>query len=262
MNILSTSVPTAIQLEALDGLAQACCIHDNIRLSYPTEESGDHCCHYLLYEADGTLAAALALIFLDDGYAACSAFTNPAFRRLGYFSRLLHAALDSGADGDEFDILFASNDACPDTLAVLDALGAELEGWEHQMELVLAPPTDTSPIHAGLSLTECRRTAPGDPTVQTDYEAEWTLLEHGALVGQCLITPVSDSCVCLHHVEIASAFRHKGYGTSFMALLLPRLAQTGIRKILLQVSGDNPAALALYKKTGFRLTETLSFYSY
>lgn len=262
MNILSTSAPTALQLEALDALAQACCIHDNLRLSYPTDESGEHCCHYLLYEADGTLAAALAMMFLDDGYAACSAFTDPAFRRRGYFSRLLHTALDAGADGDEYDIVFAISGSCPDTMAVLEALGAELESREHQMELVLAPPTDASPIHAGLSLTECRQTAPSDPTVQTDCESEWTLLEHGAPVGQCLITPVSASCVCLHHVEIAASYRRKGYGTRFMALLLPRLAQAGIRKILLQVSGDNPAALALYKKTGFRLTETLSFYSY
>mgnify|MGYP005804173691 FL=1 len=32
--------------------------------------------------------------------------------------------------------------------------------------------------------------------------------------------------------------------------------------VLLQVSGDNAVALRLYEKTGFRITETLSYYLY
>jgi ribosomal protein S18 acetylase RimI-like enzyme len=44
--------------------------------------------------------------------------------------------------------------------------------------------------------------------------------------------------------------------------LFALLAAAGIKKVILQVSGDNAAALALYKKTGFRITETLSYYLY
>ncbi|WP_243134402.1 GNAT family N-acetyltransferase [Enterocloster asparagiformis] len=36
----------------------------------------------------------------------------------------------------------------------------------------------------------------------------------------------------------------------------------GISTLTLQVSGDNLPALRLYKKTGFHITETLSYYLY
>ena len=36
----------------------------------------------------------------------------------------------------------------------------------------------------------------------------------------------------------------------------------GIRTLTLQVSGQNLGALALYKKTGFRIRDTLSYYLY
>ena len=38
--------------------------------------------------------------------------------------------------------------------------------------------------------------------------------------------------------------------------------RTRLTAVSLQVSGENEPALALYKKTGFRITETLSFYLY
>ena len=47
-----------------------------------------------------------------------------------------------------------------------------------------------------------------------------------------------------------------------LALLLPALASQGFQTALLQVAGDNMPAIALYKKTGFRITETLCCYLY
>ena len=44
---------------------------------------------------------------------------------------------------------------------------------------------------------------------------------------------------------------------------LLRLApDMGLSAITLQVSGDNTPAVNLYKKTGFHITETLSYYLY
>jgi ribosomal protein S18 acetylase RimI-like enzyme len=44
--------------------------------------------------------------------------------------------------------------------------------------------------------------------------------------------------------------------------LFALLAAAGIKKVILQVSGGNDSALALYKKAGFRITETLLYYLY
>lgn len=65
-----------------------------------------------------------------------------------------------------------------------------------------------------------------------------------------------------HHVEIVPEYRNRGYGTAFLLLLLPALSKEGFQKAVLQVSGDNAAAIALYKKTGFSVTKTLSYYFY
>ncbi len=251
MQIIETSSLSETQIHEIARLTKACCTYDKIRLTYPYDESGDTCRHYLLYEANGSLSACLAMLPLDGGAAECSAFTHPACRRQGYFSRLLKAAMERY---DDYDILFGVPESCLAAREVLSALGAELESREHQMELVLPKSPSIPACHAGLTLISSRKTAPP--------ATEWTLMKDNTPVGRCLISPVSGTCACLHHLEIEEPFRQKGYGSSFLALLLPHIAAAGIRKIILQVSGNNPAAMALYQKTGFRITETLSFYCY
>ena len=96
----------------------------------------------------------------------------------------------------------------------------------------------------------------------------------------------------LYGFEVERSQRGKGYGTSFLQTVLVGLfsdtenlltdlytgrtvsdtpvavsSRTGAsgdhkRPVLLQVAGNNTPALALYKKTGFRITETLCCYLY
>ena len=93
-------------------------------------------------------------------------------------------------------------------------------------------------------------------------ETEYTLFRSGILCGTTSAEPVSQTTVCLHHVEVLPEFRNQGCGTAFLQLLLPDLAQKGFKKVILQVAGDNAPAIALYKKTGFSVTKTLSYYFY
>lgn len=255
MYLSKTSAPSELQLKEIVRLVEFCRIHDRIRLSYPSEEIGDGCCHYLLYTEDGILAAALALIELDHEFSECSAFTHPDYRRRGCFTRLFTAALE---EGEERDILFAVCENCPDTMAALDSLGADLESREHQMELEL-PPCDPE---CGITSPPLRHPEVTITSSISDGSSIWKLHEKGTAIGHCMLTPVSPTCACLHHVEIEETLRGHGYGSDFLALLFLRLSASGIRKVILQVSDGNPAALSLYRKTGFRLTETLSYYWY
>ena len=75
----------------------------------------------------------------------------------------------------------------------------------------------------------------------------------------------------LYGFEVEESCRGKGYGTKFLSTVLARLLNgsagaaadnTAPRPVLLQVSGGNAPALTLYKKTGFRITETLCCYLY
>lgn len=281
MKIIDTTALTEEQIHKIKLLTDTCYAHDNIRLTYPWAESGDCCRHYLSYGEDGGLTAALAILALDDETMECSAFTHPDCRRQGYFTRLFEAAMERF---EAYDILFGVPESCHAAVMALSALGAELESREHQMELVLPqtvlPSITDSGLHTnaqsrsesdsknhsktrgGLTLISQDSPIQCDSTENTPSTTTWALIQDETTIGHCLTTPVSDACVCLHRLEIAESLRRKGYGSSFLSLLLPRIAASGIRKIILQVSGDNEAAIALYKKTGFRITETLSYYCY
>ena len=129
--ITRTATLTGSERRSLTRLQDACRIHDRAELSYPLDESD--ATHFLNHLSDGTLISALAIIPCGDSIAECIAFTLPEYRRNGFFSDLLRRASD---EFKEWDILFPvpGSPACLDTLAVLNALGAELVSREFQME--------------------------------------------------------------------------------------------------------------------------------
>ena len=246
--------------------------------------------HWLYYGRDGVLNSALALVYYQDSLVECSAFTHPDFRRQGLFSRLLGCAVDrldttdtvdmtdrldtaDTADtaeamdcGGDCDILFTVSGHCPDTAAALQALDAELASEEYQMELELTEGRCGDMILAAAPPCLLRKACP-DPDLDGSADTVWELIHmaddgSAVLLGSCRTFMVSDACVCLHHVEILPQYRGQGFGYALIRCLLPLLCKEGFRRVILQVSGSNKAALALYKKTGFRITETLSLYLY
>lgn len=246
--MIKTTAPDHHTGEELITLAKICCRHDNQLLSYPINDADSH---YLFYSDDGLLVSAAAMTSLGGGITECSAFTLPKYRRQGYFSYLLQQAL---SDYGETDIQFACEPGCTDTISVLNHLQAELDTCEYQMEYTICQPSKIpAPNHQGLSLTSIR---------QEDDGIYWQLFYRGNPIGSCHTTRISDSRVCLHQFIILKNRRRQGFGQDLLRLLMPRLSGLTVREVILQVSGRNPAALALYTKTGFSITRTLSFYYY
>ena len=76
--------------------------------------------------------------------------------------------------------------------------------------------------------------------------------------------------VYFYGFEIQEPLRNQGIGTRAAAALIEELNRSArpqpedlpVSRVLLQVSGDNEPALALYRKLGFAFTETLSYYVY
>lgn len=260
ITITKTTCPKQGQFQEMLQLASLCRQHDGCSISFP-ENPEDHAEYFLLYKKNdcgetAVLLSVLSILFYDAETVECCAFTHPKYRRQGYFSKLLNCAMENLED---CDILFPVSGACPDTLAVLDSLDAELDSCEMQMELDLKNSHTIQPVltqsKSGFLL---QRVCP-------DSQSEWILYEDDScrkMLGSCKTAPVSKNRVCLHHVEILTEFRNQGYGTILMNELISSLKKQGTCYIILQVSGDNAAALALYKKQGFRTTETLSFYLY
>ncbi len=252
-SILRTDSLSDSSLRDILDLIHLCECHDNQPFDYPLHEEGQ--LHWLLYaRPESCLKAVLTLIPIDGETVECCAFTRPAMRRNGCFSRLLEQAEEEA--GDRY-LLFAVRPV-PDTLAVLDALSAERISVEHRMERTLSD--DDRHLPERLRRLDATSALLTD-VMGTDERCELiTNPPADAPLASCLLTPAGDSCVCLHHVEVTESVRGQGYGSALLFFLFQELACRNIRSIVLHVSGDNSAAIALYRKTGFRITETLSCY--
>ena len=153
--------------------------------------------------------------------------------------------------------MFLVDESCGACVAAMEALGADLDHHELQMEL------EMEPERIGWGPELCL-TAETDPAIPGNLH--WKLFQEGSggknLSGSCQTLALSRGHVCLHHMEIPENLRSQGFGTRLLDLLKEALARDGITRILLQVSGDNTPAVRLYKKAGFRVTENLACYLY
>lgn len=209
------------------------------------------------------LLGLLALYESEEHVWECSAFTRPDKQQTGIFSALLDAAENAYPD-DQFSFPVPDSKECRPALKTLEAIGAELWYQEHLMTLESDNPAWSTllslPDKYPLSLSR----EPYDLAEEGDSQLIQAFSE-GLPVASCALTITRQngrtSC-CIHHVLVPESLRNNGYGTLFLKALLPQLKQQGISRFLLQVSGSNLPAIALYKKTGFRITETLSYYLY
>ncbi len=190
----------------------------------------------------------------------CYGFTHPSRRRQGLFSLLLDA-LDSLVQKEEekgnreIQLVFLSDQRSSDGLAAGKALGMEYWYSEYQMELSLEQWSRAPLQKRELSLKKT--------WVQEESGEYWDFQAYSAKgepIGSCRLLPYSPSRYYLYHVEISPALRGKGWGAALLQAVFLPLPSRG--SIFLQVSSDNAPALALYKKTGFRITEALSYFLY
>lgn len=246
ISICSTNLLTQKQKQELNDLTTVCSQHDGTDLSFPTEE--DDLTVMLGYLPDSRLVSCLALIPYEETLAECSAFTHPDFRRQGFFSELLGEVTALYPD---VDLLFAVSEGCSATVNTLKALDAEKDSEEHLMECSL------SSYHNYAASKNS-----GQFSVSPRSKTEYIFYHADIPCGSICIEAVWETVVCLHHVKILPEFRNRGFGTALLLLFLPILSQKGFEKAILQVAGDNAPALALYKKTGFSITKTLSYYLY
>lgn len=271
--------------DQIQTMVNTCTAHDHTSLSFPFEDAS----LFLFSEYDGRIVSAIAFVPVDDLLFECSAFTDPEFRGQGLFSALLDQGIQELPEDSE--LLFYVDQKDRNTAAVLEAIGAEQDSEEHMMELL---PEDFS---TAVRRTDHAESAAAPSGFLTDVQLE-TLDIDGTLTlcfrsGHAIVNfSVFPSHYYLYGFEVERSQRGKGYGTSFLQTVLVGLfsdtenlltdlytgrtvsdtpvavsSLTGAsgdhkRPVLLQVAGNNTPALALYKKTGFRITETLCCYLY
>ena len=274
------------QIRQIQTMVNKCTDSDGARLSFPFDEAD----LFLYFEHDSSVVSAIAFIPIENLLYECSAFTDPQFRGQGFFSELLDAGIDELPEDSE--LIFYADKRNSAAAAVLEEIGAELNSEEHMMKL----------LPENFSIIACRSSQTGSDVSALDLIADihseclnldgtLTLRFHS---DHAVINfSVFPSHYYLYGFEVEESCRGKGYGTKFLSTVLARLlngsagaiehsplsseisyhipdvsctdaASNSIspRPVLLQVSGGNAPALTLYKKTGFRITETLCCYLY
>ena len=253
MQQIKTTDLSDSQIHDIHRMETACQAHDSISLTFPIDEDT---VYFLLYDED-VLLSALSAFFNGEDAWECSAFTLPGHRNRGYFTRLFDTFLK---DAGEYDVIFAADEECTDTVKTLEALEAELWYHEYLMEFFLpAGMTVSSPEkESGLTFS---------PGLETDILAgstEFQIMERNHPVGNFHLSLHRDR-VYFYGFEIKEELRCQGLGTAALELLLDgltKIQKNTVKSVYLQVSGNNKPAVALYKKIGFQITETISYYLY
>lgn len=251
MKPIRTGHLSAAQQAQIRELLDKCSTHDACPAFFPEADVRQY---YLYPSSDGTLDSIFAACQSPDfdDELECVAYTAPSMRRKGYFSALLELCIQ---DFSETDLVFPVNHRSTAALRTMAALQAECMSTEYRMDYELG-----NALNSGAVELQEQETYPSLSLITADNHL-WQLTSSTIPVARCK-TAVSGAGVCLYEVETAPSFRNQGFAAAMLALLFPRLKHQGADYIFLHVSGSNEAAIALYQKTGFRITETLSYYLY
>ena len=126
-------------------------------------------------------------------------------------------------------------------------------------------PTDSAgssePSRCVSEPSRCRLKPSGGLEPSRSFCEETGVLTYTSKAGSVRIA-VYPGWYYLYDLEIRKELRGKGYGSALLSFVLDDLAKREPLPIRLQVSSGNTAALRLYEKTGFRITETLSAWLY
>lgn len=282
MTLRKVSSLDSSQIQQIKTMVNACTDADGTSLSFPVDEAD----LFLYFEHEDAIVSAMAFIPVEDLLYECSAFTDPEFRGQGLFSELLDEGISELPEDSE--LIFYSDKKNTAAAAVLDAIGAELDSEEHMMEL---NPEDffasARRIDSLKSSTDSSASGIDIHPEFLDIDGTSTLRFHS---DHAVINfSVFPSHYYLYGFEVEETCRGMGYGTKFLNEVLAQLLKGKVNNpacvpaknagfgtksaisvstvmdpspVLLQVAGSNAPALALYKKTGFRITETLCCYLY
>ena len=251
----------------LSGLLSACAASGDIFDPLGTDGDG----FWLAAdEKTGSLAGCLILFQTGEASWECIPLTDPGCRKKGVFSALLSEACKAGNCPGEEELWFTCRPGQKTWAAVLEAIQAEKVYDEYKMELSLEGfmfPRTAPSFPVTLFLPDGKRNH-GAAAVSSDQPQlspeSASFQDTGRAVAphvSCFLSPQRGR-VYLSHLVTEEPYRNQGLGAAFLTGLFFRLAALGFTAVSLQVSGENEPALALYKKTGFRITETLSFYLY
>lgn len=250
---------TPSQTRAFLDLIKTCQSYEPVRLGFPDDAE-----LFLFTCEQTTVISCLIVCKVQNDLWECYVFTHPNQRKKG-LCRDLIGKLCELAPADT-ELVFLLDHQSPDALTAFSFLEMDLWRTEYQMERRISQKEALTalpfPPAADAFSLSCKK-------IREDSEEGWEFIVFSCAdtpsapanpVGHCRVLKHGHARFYLYHVEISPDFRRQGLGTWLMETVMQSLPEnTGL---YLHVSADNTPAVKLYKKTGFHITETLSYYLY
>ena len=261
MEIIHTTTISPAQAGQMQRLAGLCIQAEGLSLSCP--DDGDE--FWFLHKRDGSMGAFLAVYKLEDQIWECSAFTRPDCRKRGYFSLLLERVCSDSRDCGEPDLCFVTDGRCPAALHLLKALEMAFYHHEYMMRCDLGKQAARLEGRSGNMLLRMNQECPADGVTKLEVTGWLPGTQPGRPQGEPVVTCslyAKDRGVYLYGLYTSPGYRRRGLAFCFLCQLVQLLHSSRHDTLGLQVSSLNTEAMGLYKKAGFRITETLSYYLY
>jgi ribosomal-protein-alanine N-acetyltransferase len=90
--------------------------------------------------------------------------------------------------------------------------------------------------------------------------ADCTIAMEGAKIAGFILTEENPPLAHVITLDVAAAFRRQGVGSELLKESEKNLALRGVRSVLLETATDNEAAVAFWKRHGYRVEAVLKRY--
>lgn len=180
---------------------------------------------------------------VENIYAEICGFVLPDFRNRKIMSRLFDAFLE---DYDECYINTALKAKNSTETDIISHLGFEYVSTEYAMKYDLTKLSFQA--LPSFIQEEC-----------TDTDMKFCLFKNSIPIGLCMAEHVSSNTICIHDVSIDENFRRKSYSFKMLNHILSYLSGQYDYAVL-HVTKENTAAVSLYKKLGFEITDSAFIY--
>jgi len=234
---------------------------------------------FLLYKHN-KLISLISIFMPTANEAEISACTLPAYRRKGYFKKLLNAVIQELKKYERVDLMFVCEPQSKDGKKVIKKLGAQLCFTEYFLRYKNPPgnfkkegppnitlhEADSKDLAAIVSLSQQifnrdHKEANNIITkaLKADNIIQYTATLGNKLIGIAAVYFESDES-SIFGLGISPPFQGKGLGKELLNLILEDLENRGIQNITIEVDSTNKNALNLYIKSGFGIETSYAYY--
>ncbi len=276
-------MPDTLLVEQLRVLEAKCNAHDktqsttcvDLRMNYYEDMNSI----FLIYEKDRLVSFVSVFAPLKHEMEICG-FTDPEFRRRGYFSMLLKEVISEAEKFDIKDILFVFDGKFSNS----EILGKKLKADLYLTEYFLAYRLKNDEVNKLKNKIVIKKV---DRSTEIPFIAELSreIFKEEEAVAVSMAKSILDSktralYLCYHNKKpigmtsldingneavlfslgVLSDYRRNGYAKDMLLLLIYELKKANVGEIKLEVDSNNPRALALYKNFGFETVRSFEYY--